>query len=547
VSWYEAVAFCNWRSVKESLTPAYDSAGHATLSASGYRLPTEVEWEYAAAKGASGQPERIYAWGDTWDSNKAVCSVAPATATKTADVGSKSTAGDTPQSLADMSGNVWEWCSDNCQSDASVASVPNRYYFLDDSTSQYLMVRGGAWYNSDEVIFRCAFRGSFGNPDYHYSNDGFGFRVVRPGAVLEAPTGLSASPLSSSSIRLTWTDNSSNETGFKVERSPDGTSGWVQVQLAATNATSWDDSGLSLGTTYYYRVRATNSAGDSAYSNMTSASTLLIIAMVTIDAAGDSFGMGDGIYGPNPPVQQTISYNFTMSRYEITNTQFAQFIADYGYSTQTYWTTNGWGYKQGQGWTQPAYWIDSSFNGTNQPVVGVSWYEAVAYCNWRSAREGLTPAYDSAGQATLSASGYRLPTEVEWEYSAAKGASGQPERVYPWGATWNSDNAVCSVLPASATKTADVGSKSTAGDTPQSLADMSGNVWEWCSDNVQDDASVSATTDRYYFVDDSTSQYSALRGGAWYDISGGLFRCACRYDGGLGGRVNRVGFRVVRP
>jgi formylglycine-generating enzyme required for sulfatase activity len=264
----------------------------------------------------------------------------------------------------------------------------------------------------------------------------------------------------------------------------------------------------------------------------------------------DSFTMGDGNNGPN--VSQSLSCNFTMSKYEISNSLFGQFIAENGYTTHSYWTTNGWAQNGAKGWAQPLYWDDGNFNGANQPVVGVSWYEAVAYCNWRSAREGLTPAYDSAGHATLSASGYRLPTEVEWEYAAAKGASGQAERIYAWGDTWDSNKAVCSVPPASATKTADVGSKSTGnptttGDTPQGLADMSGNVLEWCSDNYQPDASVASETDRYYFVNDLTSQYLVYRGGNWGVDSESYFRCAKRGCNNPDVRDNRVGFRVVRP
>ena len=269
------------------------------------------------------------------------------------------------------------------------------------------------------------------------------------------------------------------------------------------------------------------------------------ITMVTINAASDSFQMGDALYGPNPPagVTETISADYNMSKYEITNAQFAQFIADGGYSTQSYWTTNGWTWKAST--TQPLFWTDINFNGINQPVASVSWYEAVAFCNWRSVKESLNPAYNSAGQATLSANGYRLPTEVEWEYAAAKGGSGQPERIYAWGDTWYENKAVCSVSPASASKTADVGSKSTAGDTLQSLADMSGNVWEWCSDN--DEAVPANGPDRYYFVDDSTSQSFVIRGGSWNNNLEHYFRCAYGTAAVPGYRISGgVGFRVVR-
>lgn len=269
------------------------------------------------------------------------------------------------------------------------------------------------------------------------------------------------------------------------------------------------------------------------------------IPLVSINAAGDSFMMGDGEHGPN--VTETISYTFSMSKYLITNSQFALFIFDGGYATKSYWTTKSWAWKGNL--AQPAYWTDCSFNGPSQPVVGVSWYEAVAYCNWLSVKEGLVPAYDGSGRANLSASGYRLPTEVEWEYAAAKGAPGQAERTYPWGNTWDSKKAVCRVSPASASKTADVGSKSPEGDTPQGLSDMSGNVWQWCSDNAQSDASVAGSPplDRHYFQSDSTRSYFVLCGGSWYVYFEPGCRSAFRkFHCVPGARHHVIGFRVVR-
>ncbi|MBN1670959.1 MAG: CotH kinase family protein, partial [Kiritimatiellae bacterium] len=88
-----------------------------------------------------------------------------------------------------------------------------------------------------------------------------------------APSSLAAAAQSSTSIRLTWTDNSSNETQFKVERSATGTSGWSQIATPGANATTYTDSGLGPATKHYYRVRASNSAGDSPYSNIASATT----------------------------------------------------------------------------------------------------------------------------------------------------------------------------------------------------------------------------------------------------------------------------------
>jgi formylglycine-generating enzyme required for sulfatase activity len=173
----------------------------------------------------------------------------------------------------------------------------------------------------------------------------------------------------------------------------------------------------------------------------------------------------------------------------------------------------------------------------------VSWYEAVAYCNWRSAKEGLTAGYNAAGQPNLSASGYRLPTEVEWEYAATKGGSGQLERLYAGGNTLDPSKIVCSIPPASATHTANVGSKSPGGDTPQGLADMGGNAFEFCSDNWT--SSVSGATDWYYFAND-TSQVSYRGGG--YGVSMEVdVRPAYRPGGWpVSARDNALGFRVVR-
>jgi formylglycine-generating enzyme required for sulfatase activity len=366
-----------------------------------------------------------------------------------------------------------------------------------------------------------------------------------------APSGLGATALSSTSIRLAWIDNSPIETGFKVDRSTDG-SDWALVFLTAANATTWEDSGRSADTGYYYRVRATNAGADSAFTNTAYTSTFFT-DLVRISAASDSFTMGDGTVGPN--VTQSISYSYYLTECEITNTLFAAFIADAGYTTQSYWTTYGWTWKSGI--TEPCYWTDILYNGANQPVVGVSWYEAVAYCNWRSAKDGLTPAYDSSGLANLTATGYRLPTEVEWEYAAAKGAIGQAERKFAYGGSGadplETGRVVCSVSPAIAGRPADVGSKSTGdplttGDTPQGLCDMSGNVWEWCSDNWQANASVSSAMDRYYFAGAGDLSRFVFRGGSWSDTSSTNVRCAVRYDQYASARNDYTrGFRLCRP
>ena len=97
-----------------------------------------------------------------------------------------------------------------------------------------------------------------------------------PIAVPGAPGGLNAvkdGTNPTSQINLTWADGSTDESGFKIERSLNGTSGWVQIATTASNIASYQDAGLSAGTTYYYRVCAYNQIGNSTYASVASAAT----------------------------------------------------------------------------------------------------------------------------------------------------------------------------------------------------------------------------------------------------------------------------------
>ncbi|HQH50552.1 MAG TPA: fibronectin type III domain-containing protein [Candidatus Cloacimonadota bacterium] len=104
-----------------------------------------------------------------------------------------------------------------------------------------------------------------------YSNEASG---TTPYATPGAPSGLTATTLSSSRIRIDWTDNSNIETGFKVERKTGSTGTWSQIVVLGANTTTYTNSSLSQNTTYFYRVRAYNNNVNSDYSNEASATTL---------------------------------------------------------------------------------------------------------------------------------------------------------------------------------------------------------------------------------------------------------------------------------
>lgn len=91
--------------------------------------------------------------------------------------------------------------------------------------------------------------------------------------LLVAPSSLVATMISATQIDLAWTDNSTGEATTRVERSPNGTSGWVEIDSVGPNVTSYSNTGLDPETTYYYRVRAAFGPDFSAYSNVASATT----------------------------------------------------------------------------------------------------------------------------------------------------------------------------------------------------------------------------------------------------------------------------------
>jgi formylglycine-generating enzyme required for sulfatase activity len=196
---------------------------------------------------------------------------------------------------------------------------------------------------------------------------------------------------------------------------------------------------------------------------------------------------------------------FYIGQYPITNIQYEAFVQAAGHGAPRHWEegTIRW----------PQY---------NHPVVGVSWHDAVAFCDWLSS-ETRQP--------------FRLPTDAEWE-KAARGTDG---RIYPWGDE-PPDEGRCNFGKDRRTgDTTTIGRHSPQGDSPYGCADMAGNVWEWCQ---------SMYRPYPYRAGDGREDLQAkgrrvLRGGGCWNSAADV-RSACRLRPDLAYGVSSGGFRVTR-
>jgi formylglycine-generating enzyme len=276
----------------------------------------------------------------------------------------------------------------------------------------------------------------------------------------------------------------------------------------------------------------------------TSSNGLDVIPAGMVGVTGGTFQMGSNDpldFGASPPHTVTLD-SFYIDNCEITYEKWTE--------------VRSWAMANGYASTDIAVGQNGfSPNNTNNPVTEVNWYDVLKWCNARSEKDGLTPAYYTsntlatvyrAGQLDLAAdavkwagNGYRLPTEAEWEF-AARGGMKTNNYVYSGS---DSIAYVAWYLTNSGDMTHQVGTKS-----PNELGiyDMSGNVFEWCWDFYGAYSSGAQTNPTG--PASSIYNYRVLRGGMFYSTDY-VCRVAARYINGStvvpGGRYYYAGFRCT--
>ena len=284
-----------------------------------------------------------------------------------------------------------------------------------------------------------------------------------------------------------------------------------------------------------------------------------------------AFVMGDGVANCGVDEREvTLTRDFYMGEHEVTNQEYkdgVQWAYDHGYvtataaevrdnldgSTQLLLDLSSANCEiQFDSGTETFYLRESpssqaqgaypdGYDPADHPVKMVTWYGAARYCDWVSLQVGVPRAYAHSGDWSCNnnnpygASGYRLPTDAEWEYAAQY----NDDRTYPWG--FQAPD--CSRVNYNYC----IGWTCPAGSYPPApaslgLSDMAGQVWEWCNDWWACNLGTAAVTDP---IGQTTGTWRAIRGGAWLGGESGV-RCAGRYSGGPGDRYWHFGFRVAR-
>ncbi len=185
-----------------------------------------------------------------------------------------------------------------------------------------------------------------------------------------------------------------------------------------------------------------------------------------------SFIMGSELLPAESPPHEVFVNAFYIDKYEVTNGEYFAFLEATGHNLPLFWNTARY---------------HSGLRFKDRPVIGISWYDATAYCKWK---------------------GKRLPTEAEWEKAAQGTLSGKK---YPWGNV--PDMTFANFAAPRGSKVVGSYKANTYG-----LYDMAGNVWEWCQDYFDDDHYANFKKNKTVNnpKGPAKGKYRVVRGGSWY-------------------------------
>jgi len=212
---------------------------------------------------------------------------------------------------------------------------------------------------------------------------------------------------------------------------------------------------------------------------------------------------------------------FAISKYPITKAQYLNFVNAPGYNQDALWTRDGLQFRNKNKLTQPQNW--EHLENIHHPITGNSWYEAIAFCNWLS---------------ELTGENIKLPTEQQWQ----RAAQGDDNRLYPWGNEWDASRCNHNVggkgtQGKGTTKVTDYENMADGrndGRSPFGVADMSGNVVEWCLTGYETGSNILEGSER-----------RCGRGGSWSHDSKESFQVTYRREQSPDFRYNDWGFRIV--
>jgi len=262
--------------------------------------------------------------------------------------------------------------------------------------------------------------------------------------------------------------------------------------------------------------------------------------MILVEGGEFIMGSNSGVSEEKPAHKVTVS-SFFIAETEVTVADYKKYVSATGATMPSppdkEWLNSHTHTKMlyassGKGW----WGWSPSF-----PMHHVNWYDAIGYCNWLSSKNGLTKCYkknaDGGWDLNRSANGYRLPTEAEWEF-AARGGNKSAKTKY------SGSNNISEVAWYDETSKL-AGPKAVKSKKPNELGiyDMSGNVWEWCSDYYKSSFYASSpSTDPFCSV---SQPYRSLRGGSWH-YRAELAKVTSR-DGPKAAKTNyNYGFRLAK-